>query len=132
MERTLLQLLLWGLLLPTACQKEWAEPQLDTLRPAVNGVTIGNTAKKAEPREFWIKFEKPTPCHKLKEVNVSFTGLTVNYDVILYTDTYPCQSVYSRLDSVKVTFVPQQTGEHTLNFLLNNRLYLMKKVMVNP
>lgn len=130
MKKTILSSLLCILFLMTACKKE--DVQMDKGRPTVQRVTVLDTVRVAEPQEFWIKFEKPTPCHKSKKVNVSLTGLTVSYDVMLYSETNRCQAIYTSLDSVQVAFTPQQTGEHTLNFLLNNRLYLVKKVFVRP
>lgn len=133
MKTKLLQSLLGLLLLLTsACQQESVEPVADADRPAINEVTIGPSVRRSASQAFTIKFDKPSPCQKLKEVKVTSAGLTMNYDLILYSETNNCPTAKTRQDSVQVAFSSQRTGEHTLNFLLNNRLYLVKKVAVIP
>lgn len=120
------------LLLASSCEMGAIEADLGDNPANVTEAAVPGTIRKGEALEFWVKFTKPSPCHQIKEVKVSATGLTVNYDVILRNDASPCPTIYTLQDSVKAVFTPQQTGDHTLNFLLNNRLYLVKKVSVNP
>jgi hypothetical protein len=124
-----------ALLMMAACQLTSADmdkANKDANASLIREITIGATARKSAGEQFWIKFEKASPCHTFNRVKLTSTGLTTTFDVLLTTDTYPCPTIYTRQDSVQVIFTPVEAGEHTLNFLLNSRLHRVKKVTVYP
>lgn len=125
--------LMWGSVLwLAACQEKEPFDPAPEAGAAVHGVTIGSRVRAGEPHDFVIYFEKPTPCQQLQETKVSAAGLTVNYNVILQAPADPCPAITSRQDSAHVAFTAPATGEYTLNFLLNNRLSVVRKVTVEP
>jgi hypothetical protein len=130
--KKILYLPLLCLLLASSCEMENFNADLDGAPPNVTEVAVPASIRKGEQLELRIHFDKPSPCHQIKEVKANTTGLTVNYDVILHHNGSPCPTIHGIQDSVTAVFTPQQTGDHTLNFLVNNRLYLVRKVKVLP
>ena len=120
------------LFLASSCEMEKFDADSASVSPAVTEVAVPASIRKGEQLEFRINFNKPSPCHQIKEVKVKTTGLTVNYDVILHHNGSSCPAIRGIQDSVTAVFTPQHTGDHTLNFLVNNRLYLVRKVKVLP
>ena len=97
--------------------------------PGILDIAFLQSSSVQEPQEITVKIEKPTPCHFVSETNKTTSGNTFNYDFILSSGDEVCADVIEE-ETVKVTFDPSTSGEYTLNFLINGRLYETRTVTV--
>ena len=109
-----------------SCEKE-ADQVLR--EPSIKSVSVNNTVSKSTSQQIEVLIEKPTPCYAVSQVNATSSGTNYSYDVILASTAEVCADVIAE-EAVTVSFAPQTTGEHTLNFLINGKLYQTKKVVV--
>lgn len=97
--------------------------------PSILDIAFLQSSSVQEPQEITVKIEKPTPCHIVSETNKTTSDNTFNYDFILSNGAEVCADVIEE-ETVKVTFDPSTSGEYTLNFLINGRLYETRTVTV--
>lgn len=113
-------------LLFASCQKdeEVVEMEADILE-----VQLSSNITKSQAEEIKVTIKKPTPCYVVQEVKVEQSGMEVNYDIIIRNDAQICVQVIAE-EVVTVNFEPQASGEYTLNFLINGKLYETRQVRV--
>lgn len=109
-----------------SCQKD-EDPGLR--EPSIKSVSVNSTVSKSTTQQIDVLIEKPTPCYAVSKVNASSLGTSYSYDIILESGAEVCADMIAE-EVVTVSFAPQTTGEHTLNFLINGKLYQTKKVVV--
>ena len=97
--------------------------------PGILDIAFLQSSSVQEPQEVTVKIEKPTPCHIVSEIKKNTSGNTFNYDFILSSGAEVCADVIEE-ETVKVTFDPSTSGEYTLNFLINGKLYETRTVTV--
>ena len=108
----------------TSCEKE------DLLQEAsILEINLSQNSTTQEPQEISIKIKKPTPCHHVSETNKTVSGNVYYYDFVLSSGAEVCADVIAE-ETVQVTFDPSSSGEYTLNFLINGKLYETRKVTV--
>jgi hypothetical protein len=109
-----------------SCQKE--EPAVQDA--SIVSVNIESVMSQNTAQQIQVLIKKPTPCHEVSSVNTSVSGTTYTYDILLSNAAQLCAQVIAE-ETVTVSFSPQATGEYTLNFLINGRLYETRTVRVS-
>lgn len=98
--------------------------------PGIRGITLSSNLSKGESMEIDVLIEKPTPCHYIEEVNLTTSGTTYNYDIMLESEGEICAQVIEE-ERIQVVFDAQETGEYTLNFLINGKQQQSRQVQVS-
>ncbi|WP_017733295.1 hypothetical protein [Nafulsella turpanensis] len=125
MKNLTLLLLPLFLFLLVSCEKE----ELLQEEPSILSISLAESSSIQEPQEVSVTIEKPTPCHYVSGTNESISGNTFNYDFTLLSGAEVCADVIEE-EIVTVTFAPSESGEYTLNFLINGKLYETRTVTV--
>ena len=111
-----------------ACDKE----EMDNVQEAdISDIAFLSTSSLEQPQEISVTIVKPTPCHTISEVEKTAEGFVYTYNFILSepgADTACVQMIAN--ETVVVVFDPAETGEHTLNFLINGKLFETRQIMV--
>ena len=107
-----------------SCEKEELSREADILDIS----SIQNSSVQ-EPQDIAVRIQKPTPCHNVSQTKKTVSGSTFNYDIILASGSGVCADVIAE-ETVSLTFDPSTSGEYTLNFFINGKLYETRKVTV--
>lgn len=108
-----------------ACEKE--DPVQGDI---IASITMFESSSIKEAKEIKVKIQKDDPCEFVNEIVKTVSGKTFNYDFILQGDENHCITIYSLQEDVSVVFDPTITGQHTINFLINGRLFETRTVSV--
>lgn len=117
-----------SLFLIAACQDE-NEVTTVTPEPEIVSIALNSSVPVNTQQQITLTLAKPTPCHVVSEVLTSSSGMEVNYDIILESNTQACAQVIDE-EVLTLNFNPQTSGTYTLNFLINGKLYETRQVVV--
>lgn len=95
----------------------------------IRDIILSSSLREGESMEIDVLIEKPTPCHYVDQVNLSISGTTYTYDILLETTEEICAQVIEE-ERLRVVFEPQEAGTYTLNFLINGRQQQSRQVEV--
>ena len=111
-----------------SCSKEDVD---EVQQPQILSINLMATAVAQQSQEVSVTIKKPTPCHKITDVQVTSLGNTVDYNFIV---TGPggdiaCAQVIQE-ETVTVNFESETGGEYTLNFFINGILEETRTIVV--
>lgn len=115
-----------SILLLASCREE----ENESAEPGIRDIALSSSQlHQGESMEIDVLIEKPTPCHYIDQVDLSVSGTTYTYDILLETTGEICAQVIEE-ERVTVIFEPGEAGEYTLNFLINGRQQQSRQVEV--
>lgn len=110
----------------TSCDKEDAEPVSEI---SISNITLAESYTVGQTEEISVTINKPTPCHIIEEEAVTISGKIHSYYFRLVDKAEVCVQM-TQNETVNLDFEPTETGEHTLNFYINDELYETRTVTV--
>lgn len=109
-----------------SCDKEDAEPVSEI---SISNITLAESYTAGQTEQISLTIIKPTPCHILEEEAVTVSGKTHSYYFRLIDKAEVCVQM-TQDETISVNFEPAQTGDHILNFYINDELYETRTVTV--
>lgn len=99
--------------------------------PDITEIAMLQASTVSEPQEISVTIFKGTPCHQVVETKKTISGNTFNYDIILSEgeEGTSCITVVDS-ETLTVSFDPPTSGDYTLNFLINGKIYETRTITV--
>ena len=110
-----------------SCDKD--DPVPSTENNFIANISFPESSSVQEHQQIEITIGKATPCHTIQKVEKNVSGKTFNYNFILVGHNDPCPHVAVQ-EIVNVDFNPSSTGEHTLKFSINGKLFETRIIAV--
>lgn len=95
----------------------------------ITDISYEESSSVGEDQEISVTVQHPETCWKVSNIEKSVAGKTFNYNIKTTRVGEICGQAITT-EVVTVAFDPSSTGEHTLNFLVNGKIFETRKITV--